>query len=83
VISDEQAEAAKDELGRAIQAYQDAVQSGEYVSGWVLVTHRQSIDLERDHKTVVGCLVPTHQSFVETRGLLSAASDSVQFGNGS
>lgn len=82
MTEDETLQAAKDDFARAVTTLQSVLAPGEYVSGWVLITHRMSIELEHENATVVGCLVPTGQSFVETRGLLLTALDTERFGGG-
>lgn len=72
---DERAEAAKQRLGAAIRTYYEEVTDGDYVSDWVLITHRQSIQLAQEDNTAVGVLTPTGQSFVTTRGLLAIGAE--------
>lgn len=74
-ITPEQAQAAKDVLAAAIAAYEEAVEPGVYVSGWVLVTHKESIELERANQSAVGRLEPTGQSWPLTVGMLTVALD--------
>lgn len=71
---------AKDALRAAIAAFFEAVEPGVYVADWVLVTHRQSIELEQGGGSMVGILGADGQSFPMTRGLLEVALDAERFG---
>ena len=64
--------AAREVLGKAISAYFAETHPGSYVDGWVLVTQRRSVELERNGQTVIGSVVP-EQSWALTRGLLDIA----------
>jgi hypothetical protein len=68
-------QAAKDELRAAIAAFYEATAPDVYVSAWVLVTHKESIELEQAGQSAVGVLVATGQPFPLTRGLLEVALD--------
>lgn len=73
-MSDE-AQAAKAELGRAVQAYIETIEPGTYVDGWVLITNKLSIDMEQRGESAVGLTYP-EQSWVLVRGLLDIAMQS-------
>lgn len=75
-MSDEWREAA-DQLSTAINNLYDT--TGEYVDGWVLVTHKLSTEMEQNHQTAVGVVVKQGQSFVLSRGLLEVAADNIAF----
>lgn len=72
-------ETAREHLKTAINDFYEAVEPGVYVSDWVLVTHRQSIELEQDGGSMVGILTGTAQSFPMTRGMLEVALDAERF----
>lgn len=74
-MDDDEAQAAKDILNAQIKTYYEAVSPGDYVSDWVLITHRQSIALAQEDNSAVGVLTPTGQSFVTTRGLLAIGAE--------
>lgn len=69
-ISDEQAQAAKDTFECAIRDYYAVLEPDVLVTGWVLVAHKVSDDMDRDGVSSVGTLVPTGQVWPLTRGLL-------------
>lgn len=73
MITDEAAAAAKEALDVAIRTFYETVAPEVYIDGWVLVTHKLSIEMEHDGVSAVGSLPATGQSFVVTRGLLDAA----------
>lgn len=74
-MEDDEARAAKSELADAIRNYYSLVEPEEYVTGWVLITHRDTHgDLDEDN-SYVGVVGPDGQSFVVTRGLLVIASE--------
>lgn len=74
-MDDDEAQAAKDLLNAHIKTYYEQVSPGDYVSDWVLITHRQSIALAQEDNSAVGVLTPTGQSFVTTRGLLAIGAE--------
>jgi hypothetical protein len=71
---EEEAELAKAILHASIINYYEML-TGDYVSDWVLVSHRHNTDMAREQSSAVGVLTPTEQSFVTTRGLISIALD--------
>lgn len=77
-MNNEEAQLAKDVLEAAIKQYIDTVEPGTYVDAWVLVTHKLSIELERENTTVVSQLTPTGQAWPMTAGLLRLSSVSVE-----
>lgn len=70
-MSDPGAE-ARAELGRAVTAYMQVVEPDIYVAEWVLVTHKQSVEMEANGQPAVGITTP-EQSWPLTRGLLDIA----------
>lgn len=51
-----------------------------YVGAWVLVTHKETIDLERDGMSAVGVLIKNGQPFPMTRGILDVALETERRG---
>ena len=78
MISDEEAQAAKDRLQTAISEYFRTVDPDVYVPAWVLVTEKDSIELTRENLSLVGHLTPTGQSWALTVGLLTIAHDNAR-----
>lgn len=70
-----QLQIAKDELDSAIKKYCAVFEPDEYVLNWVLITHRQSLEMMQKNRNAVGLSVPTGQSFIMTRGMLENALD--------
>ena len=64
---------ARAALEKAIRAYYDTVEPGTFIDDWVLVVHKDSIELTRDGQSVVGYIGPEGQSFHRTVGLLTVA----------
>ncbi|WP_053352722.1 hypothetical protein [Leucobacter musarum] len=62
------------ELSRAISAYYEAT-SGEFVDGWVLVTHKLSVELEAEGSSAVSVISSPDLSWVKGRGLLEIARE--------
>ncbi|MFD5599944.1 hypothetical protein ACFWHR_07780 [Leucobacter sp. NPDC058333] len=62
------------ELSRAISAYYQAT-TGEFVDGWVLVTHKLSVELEAEGASAVGVISSPDLSWVKGRGLLEIARE--------
>lgn len=74
-MDDDEVRAANADLFAAIRHYYNLVEPDEYVTGWVLITHRDTHgDLTEDN-SYVGVAAPDGQSFVVTRGLLTIASE--------
>ena len=73
-MTDDEAQAAQDALASAIREYTKLVDPDAYVDGWVLITHKLSVEMEANNSTAVGHLVPTGQPFPMTIGLLRAAT---------
>lgn len=69
---------ARANLSRAISEFYEAM-TGEYVDGWVLVTHKLSPHLEQQGQTAVGVLTMQGQSFVLSRGLIEIACENPAF----
>lgn len=81
MISDEDFQAAKDELRAAIATFYEKTAPDVYVSAWVLVTHKESIELEQSGSSAVGVLIATGQAFPMTRGMLEVALDAERTGH--
>lgn len=73
-------EEAKRALSAAIAAYHQATESEVFIDDWVLVVHKDSIELTAEGASVVGLVTPTGQAFHRTAGLLAVAS-AVAVGN--
>lgn len=74
-MDDDDARALKAELYTAIRNYYSVLEPNEYVTGWVLITHRDTHgDIDEDN-SYVGVAAPDGQSFVVTRGLLTIANE--------
>lgn len=71
--TDEEHQAAKDDLGRAVARYWSLIEPGVYAGEWALVAHVQSPELEQANMARVCVTVPTGQSFPLTRGMLDVA----------
>lgn len=63
---------AHGELETAIRNYFDAT-GGAYVSGWTVVAHLRSVEMEQDGKTTLALVEQDDQPFIETRGMLEVA----------
>jgi hypothetical protein len=72
-LTDEDWQAAKDRLAAAIREFYDTVEPGTYIDDWVLVVHKDSIELTQAGQSVVSTTVPTGQAFYRTTGLLTHA----------
>lgn len=72
-ISDDDAQAAKEDLEAAIRDYYAAVEPDVMVTSWVLIAHKVSDEMDADGVSSVGTLVATGQSFPMTRGLIDVA----------
>lgn len=70
---DDRIDEARRELKRAIDAYYDVVAPGSYIDDWVLVVHRQTMALERSHRTTVTLTIPPDQPLYRSVGLLVQA----------
>lgn len=77
-------EAAKTELSRAIHKCLNVMAevNGEvadmYIDGWVLFTHKRTIELEKENTSAVGYLHPTGQAWPLTVGLAKLGLNQVQ-----
>ncbi len=74
-------QAAKDELRAAIARFYERTAPDVYVSGWILVTHKESIELEQAGQSAVGVLIADGQPFPMTRGMLEVALDGERVGH--
>lgn len=72
---------ARAELARAIGRYYATIDPDVYVDGWVLVTHKLSVELEREGSSSVGVVHPD-QAWPMTRGLLDIALTSERLDQG-
>jgi hypothetical protein len=72
-VSDEQAQAAKEDLEVAIRNYYAEVEPDVMVTSWVLIAHKVSDDMDAEGVSSVGTLVATGQAFPMTRGLMDVA----------
>lgn len=75
MLSDEEAQAAKDKLERAIKEYYAIIQPGIYIDDWVLLVHKDSVELTANNESIVSHLTPTGQPFHRTVGLMKVAMD--------
>lgn len=75
-MEDDEAQAAKAELFTAIRHYYQQVEPDEYVTGYVLITHRDTQGSVTEDNSYVGVIAPDGQSFVITRGLLVIGNES-------
>lgn len=64
---------ARATLEKAIRTYFDMVEPGTFIDDWVLVVHKDSVELARNGESMVGHIVPEGQSFHRTVGLLTVA----------
>lgn len=71
---------AKAKLVAAITAYYSEVEPDAYVGAFVLIAHKESIELEQAGQSAVGVLEKTGQPFPMTRGLLDVALTSSRTG---
>lgn len=69
--------AARADLEKAIRVFTDLVDPGEFVLHWGLVTHKTSVDLERNSMSAVGVHYDEDITFVEKRGLIETARDAL------
>jgi hypothetical protein len=74
-ITEEDYETAKTELQAAITHFFHQVEPSAYVGSWLLITHKESVELARSNQSCVSVLGPTGQSFVTSRGMLEVARD--------
>lgn len=70
--------AAKEKLEAAIGEYYRTVEPDVFLNGYVLVTHKETIEHHRNNMSGVAYLTPTGQSWPHTIGYLIAASDSAR-----
>lgn len=80
MVDDDTYEQAKTQLEAAITAYYSAVEPDAYVSAWVLVTHKESIELAHADQSAVEVLIKTGQAFPMTRGILDVALETERRG---
>lgn len=72
-MNDDDAQAAKDKLEKAIKEYYTSLDADVYIDDWVLVVHKDSLALAAENQSVVSTLAATSQSFHRTAGLLTIA----------
>ena len=72
-LTNEDWEAAKGRLAAAIHAFYREVEPDTFVDDWVLIVHKDSIELTQAGVTTVSTTVPTGQPFHRTTGLLAHA----------
>ena len=66
-------EEAKQALSAAIKAYYKVTEPEVYVDDWVLIVHKDSIELTAEGASIVSWVTPTGQAFHRTAGLLAVA----------
>ena len=77
-------EAAKTELSKAIHKCLKTIAKVNgnnvdmYIDGWVLFSHKRTIELEQDNTSAVGYLHPTGQAWPLTVGLAKLGLNQVQ-----
>lgn len=77
-------EEAKTELSKAIHRCLKTIAEVEgdhidmYIDGWVLFTHKRTIELEQENTSAVGYLHPTGQAWPLTVGLAKLGLNQVQ-----
>lgn len=74
-VSYDEYQAAKQELGKAIRDFYAKTEPEVFITTWLAVTHKDSIELSQQGTTSVGVLVESEQPFVMSRGLLEIAVD--------
>lgn len=79
MITDEEAEVAKTQLRAAIAAYYEAIEPEVYVDDWVLLVHKDSIDMAQQNVSSIGMVVPTGQPFHRTAGLVLLGGQMVDY----
>lgn len=67
---------AKEKLGNAIREYWNTVEPDVYIDDWVLVVHKDSVELTMANQSVISTIVPYGQAFHRTTGLLTHAQKS-------
>lgn len=75
-MTDEEYAEAKHTLESAIKTFFQTVEPDAYIDDWILVVHKDSIELTAEGTSVVSTLVPTGQPFHRTTGLLTIAQSS-------
>jgi len=65
--------AAKEELRKAIVAFYANVEPDTFLDDWVLVVHKDSVQLSQQMSSEVAYLVPLDQPYHRTTGLLTHA----------
>lgn len=75
-MTEEEYAEARARLSTAIKDFYAATEPGVYVDDWVLVAHKDSVELTAEGVSVVGYTIPTGQPFHRTAGLLSIAQAS-------
>jgi hypothetical protein len=73
-ITEETWKVAKEELGAAIKKFYATVEPEMFVDDWVLVVHKDSIELAKANQSIVSVTVPYGQAFHRTTGLLVHAT---------
>lgn len=71
--------AAREEFERALKAFSEVVDPGEYVMHWAVVLHKTSVALEQSDMSAVGIHFDADITFVEKRGLIEIMRDKVLF----
>ena len=66
-------EEAKQALSAAIVAYHKAIEPDVFIDDWVLIVHKDSIELTAEGTSIVSWVTPTGQAFHRTAGLLAVA----------
>lgn len=62
---------AKEKLGYAIKECCETVDPDAYIDDWVLVVHKDSVELTMVNQSIVSTIVPYGQAFHRTTGLLT------------
>lgn len=70
---------ARGKLHAAIIAYYKAIEPDMYIDDWVLITHKDSVELTAEGRSMVGQVTPAGQPFHRTVGLLNIAANMVEF----
>lgn len=78
VAATDEYNAARAKVDRAIKDFIEEISPGEIVMHWVLVVHKTSIEMERNGSSCVGVNTDDDISFVEKRGLVEVALDSLK-----
>jgi hypothetical protein len=66
---------AKDKLHVAIMEYHGTVNPDAFVTGWTLITSKESVDMHSRGVSSVSVLPQTDQPFYHTTGMLTHALD--------